>query len=85
MHGKSRKGITEGQEILSRWTKYCSELQILQNYGDNDVLDCNQPPEDDLQPILRAEAEVAVTALPKGGSLPELINMQNVFKQAGRP
>ena len=31
------------------------------------VLDCNQPKDDDLQPILREEVEIAVAALKKGG------------------
>ena len=36
--------------------------------GDNAVLDCSQPPEEDLQPILREEAEIAVASLKKGKS-----------------
>ena len=44
---------------------------ILNNYescGDNTVLDCSQPPEEDLQPILREEVEIAVASLKKGKS-----------------
>ena len=37
--------------------------------GDNAVLDCSQPPEEDLQPILREEVEIAVTSLKKGKSV----------------
>ena len=44
----------------------CSEPYNLESYGDNAVLDCNQPPEEDLQPILREEVEIAVLALKKG-------------------
>ena len=36
--------------------------------GDNSVLDCSQPPEEDLQPILREEVEIAVASLKKGKS-----------------
>ena len=38
------------------------------NTGDNAVLDCSQPPEEDLQPILREEVEIAVASLKKGKS-----------------
>ena len=34
----------------------------------NAVLDCRQPLEDDLQPILREEVEIAVASLKKGKS-----------------
>ena len=36
--------------------------------GDNAVLDCSQPPEEDLQPILCEEVEIAVASLKKGKS-----------------
>ena len=36
--------------------------------GDNALLDCSQPPEEDLQTILREEVEIAVTSLKKGKS-----------------
>ena len=48
---KSGKCLTEEKEILSRWTEYCSELYNYESCGDNAVLDCSQPPEEDLQPI----------------------------------
>ena len=82
---KSGKCLTEEKEILSRWTEYCSELYNYESCGDNTVLDCSQPPEEDLQPILREEVEISVASLKKG-SLPELIiYQQNLFKLAGRP
>ena len=64
---KSRKRLTEEQEILSRWIKYCSELYINVSYGNNTVLNCSQHPEEDLQPILCEEDEVAVAAVKAGG------------------
>ena len=36
--------------------------------GDNAVLDCSQPPKEDLQTILLEEAEIAVASLKKGKS-----------------
>ena len=65
---KSGKSLTEENEILSRWTEYCSELYIYESCGDNAVLDCSQPQEKDLQPILREEVEIAVASLKKGKS-----------------
>ena len=65
---KSGKCLTEEKEIRCRWTEYCSELYNYDSCGDNTVLDCNQPPEEDLQPILREEVEIAVASLKKGNS-----------------
>ena len=56
------------KEILSRWTEYCSEQYNYESCADNAVLDCSQPPEEDLQPILREEVEIAVASLKKGKS-----------------
>ena len=47
---------------------YCSELYFYESCGDNAVLDCSQPPEEDLQPVLREEVEIAVASLKKGKS-----------------
>ena len=60
IQGKSGKYLTEEKEILSRWTEYCPELYNYESCGDNAVLDCSQPPEEALQPILREEVEIAV-------------------------
>ena len=65
---KSGKCLTEEKESLSRWTEYCSELYNYESCGDNAVLDCSQSPEEDLQPILREEVEIAVASLKKGKS-----------------
>ena len=67
---KIGKCLTEGKEILSRWPEYCSELYnyMYESCGENIVLDCSQPPEEDLQPILREEVEIAVASLKKGKS-----------------
>ena len=65
---KSGKCLTGDKEILSRWTEYCSELYNYESCGDNAVLDCSQPPGEDLQPILHEEVEIAVASLKKGKS-----------------
>ena len=65
---KSGKCLTEEEEILSRWTEYCSELYNYKSCGDNTVPDCSQLPEEDLQPILREEVEIAVASLKTGKS-----------------
>ena len=77
--------LTEETEILSRWTKYCSELYNHESCGDNAVLDCSQPLDEGLQPILREEVESAVASLKKGKSA-EVENIPTeLFKLAGRP
>ena len=63
---KSGKCLTEVKKILSRWTEYCSELYNYESCGDNTVLDCSLPSEEDLQPILREEAEIVVASRKKG-------------------
>ena len=79
---KSGKCLTEEKEILSRWTKYCSELYNYESCGDNAVLDCSQPPED-LQPILLEEVEIAVASLKKG-KFAGVDNIPAELVQAGR-
>ena len=79
---KSGKCLTEEKEILSRWTEYCSELYNYESCGDNTVLDCSQPPVEDLQPILCEKVEVAVASLKKGKS-PGVDNISAEFVQAG--
>ena len=43
-------------------------VQLYESFGDNAVRDCSKPPEEDLQPILREEVEIAVASLKKGKS-----------------
>ena len=63
---RSGKCLTEEQEILKRWTEYCTELYKVN--GDPSVLDCPQTDTEDDHPILRKEAEAAVQSLKKGKS-----------------
>ena len=64
------KCLTEENEILNRWTEYCSDLYNYETDGDPIVhaLDCPQIPDDDHHPILREEVEAAVKALKMGKS-----------------
>ena len=59
---KSGKYLTEENEILNRWTEYCSDLYNYETDGDPIVLDCPQIPEEEHHPILREEVEAAVEA-----------------------
>ncbi|KAI0238708.1 GATA zinc finger domain-containing protein 1 [Lamellibrachia satsuma] len=65
---KSGKCLTEEQQILNRWTEYCSELYSHNTNGDPVVLNCPQTTEEDDYPILREEVEAAVKSLKKGKS-----------------
>ena len=76
---KSGKCLTEEKEILCRWT----ELYNYESCGDNAVLDCSQPHEEDLQPILHEDAEIAVASLKKGVSA-GVDNIPAELVQAGR-
>ena len=65
---KSEKCLTEENEILNRWTEYCSDLYNYETDGDPIVLDCPRIPDEEHQPILREEVEAAVKALKMGKS-----------------
>ena len=65
---KSRKYLTEENEILNRWTEYCSGLYNYETDGNPIVLDCPQIPDEEHHPILREEVEAAVIALKMGMS-----------------
>ena len=65
---KSGKCLTEENEILNRWTEYCSDLYNYETEGDPIVLDCPQIPDAEHHPILREDVEAAVKALKMGKS-----------------
>ena len=56
---KKKRFSADGQNIAQNNYESCR---------DNAVLDCSQPLEEDLQPILREEVEIAVAPLKKGKS-----------------
>ena len=62
---KSGKSLTEDQEILTRWTEYCSDLYNHETQGDCAVLTGPHSTNQDDLPILREEVEAAVTSLKK--------------------
>ena len=62
------KCLIEVQEILSRLLEYCLELYNRERCDENAVLDFSQPQEEDLQPVLHEEVEIAVRSLKKGKS-----------------
>ena len=63
-----KKCLTEEQQILDRWTEYCSELYNYKANGDSSVLNCPQTDTEDDHPILRREVEAAVQSSKKGKS-----------------
>ena len=65
---RSGKCLAEEQQILNRWTEYCSELYNHKANGDPSVLDCPQTDTEDDHPILHREMEAAVQSLRKGKS-----------------
>ena len=65
---KSGKCLREENEILNRWTEYCSDLYSYETDGDPIVLVCPQIPDEEHHPILWEEVEAAVKALQMGKS-----------------
>ena len=65
---KSGKCLTEENEILNRWTEYCSDLYNYETEGGPIVLDCPQIPDAEYHPILREEVEATIKALEIGKS-----------------
>ena len=62
---RSEKCTTEEQQILNRFTEYCSELYNFKANGDPSVLNCPHTDTEGDQPILRKEVEAAVQSLKK--------------------
>ena len=65
---KSETCLTEENQILKRWTEYCSDLYKYETDGDPIVPDCPQIPDEKHHPILREEVEATVKALKMGRS-----------------
>ena len=62
------KYLTEEQDILKRWSVYCSDLYKYRATGDPEVLKVRPATDTDNYPILREEVEAAVKSLKKGKS-----------------
>ena len=65
---KSGKCLTEEKEILSRWTNIAQNCTTMRVVETTLYWTAASPPEEDLQPILREEVEIAVASLKKGES-----------------
>lgn len=65
---KTGKCLTEEQDILTRWTEYCSELYNHPTKGDPAVTISPPSTNENTHPILREEVEAAVKSLQKGKS-----------------
>ena len=79
---KAGKCLTEEQDILKRWTEYCSELYTHTTTGDPKVLNVPPPINNDSYPILREEVEAAVKS-PKKGKSAAVDNIPSELVQAG--
>ena len=81
---KGEKCLTDEQDILKRWTEYCSELYThTTTTGDPKVLDVPPPINNDSYPILREEVEAAVKLVTKG-KLTGVDNIPSELVQAER-
>ena len=60
---RSGKCLSEEQEILNRWTEYCSEPYNHKAIGDPSILNCSQADIEDNHSILNKEVEAAVQSL----------------------
>ncbi|KAK2177325.1 hypothetical protein NP493_607g01005 [Ridgeia piscesae] len=65
---KDGKCLTGEQDILKRWSEYCSEMYNYRATGDPEVLNFPPATDNDNYPILREEVEAAVKSLKKGKS-----------------
>ena len=79
---KSGKCLTEENEILNRWTEYCSDLYNYETDGDPIVFNCPEIPDEEHHPFLREKVEAAVKALKMGKSA-GVDNIQAELVQAG--
>ena len=82
IQNKEGKSLTEDQDILKRWTEYCSELYNYTATGDSGVLQVPTATSNDNYPILREEVEAAVKSLKKGKSA-GVDNIPGELVQAG--
>ena len=62
---KAGNCLTEDEDILKRWTEYCSDLYKHQTNGDPNVTSCHKSTNNDDVPVLR-EVEAAISSLKHG-------------------
>ncbi|XP_068233634.1 uncharacterized protein [Palaemon carinicauda] len=63
---KAGNCLTEEEDILKRWTEYCSDLYNYQTNGDPNVTSCHKSSNNDDFPVLREEVEEAIRSLKHG-------------------
>ena len=59
---KDGKPLTDSEEVLKRWTEYCSSLYNYELHPDTSILQANQAPTEssDSPPVMKEEVEAAV-------------------------
>ena len=65
---KDGKCITDKEDVLKRWTEYCSELYKHQANGDKSLLNVKEPTNQENFSILESEVEAAIQSLKIGKS-----------------
>ena len=73
------------EDILKRWTEYCSELYNYRATGDPEVLNVPPATNNANHPILREEVEAEVKSLKKGKSAGVDNIQQNYFSKGEKP
>ena len=63
---KAGNCLTEEEDILKRWTEYCSDLYNYHTNGDPNVTSCHKSSNNDDFPVLREEVEEAIRSLKHG-------------------
>ena len=79
---KDGKCITDKEDVLKRWTEYCSELYKHQANGDKSLLNVKEPTNQENFSILESEVEAAIQSL-KIGKSPGVDNIPAELLKAG--
>ena len=77
--------LTENEDILKRWTEYCSELHSYIATGDPEVLKVPPVTNNANHPILCEEVEVPVKSLKRESQQEWIIFQQNYFSKGEKP
>ena len=76
--------LTDSDEVLKRWTEYCSNLYNYELHPDTSILQNNQTPTESLDspPIMKEEVEAAIRHL-KAGKSPGVDNIPSELITSG--
>jgi len=82
---KDGKLLTDGDEVLRRWSEYCSDLYNHETHPDNSILQDNiqTTVSEDSPPILKGEVEAAIRSLKEGKSPGVDNNPGEILKHGG--